>query len=349
MNLSVCIITKNEKEKLKKCLEAIKRYDCEIVVADTGSEDGSVKLAAEYTDKIFHFEWCDNFAKARNFVADKATNDWIFMIDTDEYITEFDVWCIEELIKSGREVVGRIKRKNIVSENGEERIVTEYISRVYRRSVFEFAGRIHEQLVSKEKGFGLKTQKLPITLLHDGYVGNAGDKKQKAERNIKLLLMDLQERADDTYLLYQLGKSYFMAGDYENALKYFDIGLGYDVNPKLEYVIDMVETYGYTLLKLKLYDEALRLYGVYEEFGDCADFKVLMGLIFMNNMMFEEAIKEFIGATKYSEARTTGANSFIAYYNAGVIRECLGDKDSARKYYEKCGNYEKAKLRLRQM
>ncbi len=347
MKLSVCIITKNEKQKLQKCLEAIKKYECEIVVVDTGSTDGSKELAAEYTAKVFDFEWCDNFAMARNFAADKACNDWIFMIDTDEYITSFDVKCIAEMIDSGKEFVGRVKRDNILLEDGEERIVTEYISRLYRKSKYEYTGRIHEQIIDKVKMYEFDYCDLPITLLHDGYAGVAVDKKKKAERNIRLLMLDFKERPDDTYVLYQLGKSYFMAEDYENALKFFDMALGYDVNPRLEYVIDMVETYGYTLLNLKMYETALNLYGVYEEFGNCADFKILMGLIFMNNMMFDRAVEEFLSATKYKDARTIGANSFIAYYNAGVIKECLGDVKTAKEYYEKCGAYEKARARLR--
>ncbi len=346
MNVSVCIITKNEREKLHKCLSAIKDYDCEIVVVDTGSTDGTKEMAAEFTENIYDFRWCDNFATARNFAADKATNDLILMIDSDEYVTEFDIARVMKVIAKHPQALGRIKRNNVINDNGEERIVNEYISRVYRKSEFEYEGRIHEQLVDKQRTYEYENYELPITVLHDGYSGDVQDKRAKAERNIKLLLLDLEERPDDTYVLYQLGKSYYMAADYENALEYFDIALGYDVNPKLEYVIDMVETYGYTLLNLKMYDVALQLYGVYKEFGDCADFKILMGLIFMNNMMFDEAVKEFLGATKYSDARTVGANSFIAYYNAGVIKECLGDKALAKEYYLKAGEYPKAKARL---
>ena len=66
----------------------------------------------------------------------------------------------------------------------------------------------------------------------------------------------------------------------------------------------------------------------------------------MNNMMFDKAIQEFLSATKYGEARTVGANSFIAYYNAGVVEECLGHKGKALEYYTKAGNYEKAKKRI---
>ena len=48
MNLSVCIITKNEALKLKKCLASLKRYDVEIVVVDTGSTDETLQIIEEY-------------------------------------------------------------------------------------------------------------------------------------------------------------------------------------------------------------------------------------------------------------------------------------------------------------
>ena len=146
--------------------------------------------------------------------------------------------------------------------------------------------------------------------------------------------------------MYQLGKSFYMAGDYLGAVRYFELALGYDLDPKLEYVIDMVETYGYALLNSGQTETALLLESVYEEFGDSADFQFLMGLIYMNNEQFENAVAEFLKAVKHAHARADGANSYLAYYNAGVIRECLGDKKQAIKFYRKCGTYAKAVQRL---
>ena len=57
MNISVCIITKNEAHYLRECLSCLKKYPFEIVVTDTGSEDDSVTAAKEYTDKVFFYEW----------------------------------------------------------------------------------------------------------------------------------------------------------------------------------------------------------------------------------------------------------------------------------------------------
>ena len=69
-----------------------------------------------------------------------------------------------------------------------------------------------------------------------------------------------------------------MAGDYSQACVWFDKGLSYDLNPKLEYVIDMVETYGYALINSGQEQEAIFFENIYEEFGNTADFQFLMGL-----------------------------------------------------------------------
>ncbi|MBQ3545290.1 MAG: glycosyltransferase family 2 protein [Lachnospiraceae bacterium] len=355
MNLSVCIITKNECVKLRKCLESLRKYDWEIVVVDTGSGDDTVKMAKEYTDSIYYFEWCNDFAKAKNYAISKAKNDLVMVIDSDEYIKNFDVNKFCSIISKMdiKNSVGRIYRINEFVRGKEEIENNEYINRIFDRRYFCYFGRIHEQIVRIEdvnKAFSEHSSYLTflteISILHDGYNGSEEQLKEKAKRNLNILLEEYECNKDDTYILYQIGKSYYMSGEYINAIKYYELALGYDVNPKLEYVIDMIESYGYALINTEQAEVALSFVNIYDEFGDSADFKFLMGLIFMNNMMFDEAIDEFIKATKYKTVRTTGKNSYLAYYNAGVINECLGRKEEAKKFYKKCGDYNKAKTRL---
>lgn len=123
-----------------------------------------------------------------------------------------------------------------------------------------------------------------------GYCLNDDERKVKAERNIKLLVNRLDElktmsqeseEQEIPYILYQLGKSYYMEKEYVKACDYFSKGLSYDLDTKLEYVIDMVETYGYAMLNSGAEKEAMSFVNIYDEFGDSADFKFLMGLIYM--------------------------------------------------------------------
>lgn len=57
----------------------------EIIVCDTGSTDKTVEIAKNYA-KVVHFDWCDDFSKARNYAKSFATHDWILSIDCDEVL-----------------------------------------------------------------------------------------------------------------------------------------------------------------------------------------------------------------------------------------------------------------------
>ena len=83
-----------------------------------------------------------------------------------------------------------------------------------------------------------------IERLDTGKEGSAICEIECAPDSEHVVSRNAEERKEQIpYLLYQLGKSHYMAGDYSQACVWFDKGLSYDLNPKLEYVIDMVETY----------------------------------------------------------------------------------------------------------
>lgn len=350
-NLSICIITKNEAHKLEKCLRCAKKLGAEIVVADTGSTDNTLEVAEQYADIVGYFTWCDHFAKAKNYAASLASHDWILTVDSDEYIREFDLQELERFIQGKTDVRGEVFRKNLFKRDGDERASTTWIPRLYHRKVFGYQGRIHEQLRrldGREEDY-IVVKKLHLTMDHDGYEGTKEERSAKAKRNEKLLLLDLEEFGENPYTLFNLGKSCFMAHEYAKAADYFSRGLEFDLDPRIEYVIDMVETYGYALLNSGQADVALGLESVYDTFGNTADFVCMMGLVYMNNGLIEQAVEQFQRAARMPEGRVAGVNSYVPNYNLGVIYECLGRTKEAEAYYRKCGNYGKARERLRQL
>ena len=121
------------------------------------------------------------------------------------------------------------------------------------------------------------------------------------------------------------------------------------VDPRAEYVQMMVIGYGYALLHLKRYDEALQFQNIYEEFGGTADFVCLMGLIYLRKGMIVQAMAEFLKATTFETARTEGANSFIPIFNMGCINEVLGEREAAVSHYKRCGSFRPALDRLREL
>lgn len=88
MTISLCMIVKNEEKILDRCLSCVADLVDEIIVVDTGSTDRTKEIAAGYTDKIYDFQWVDDFAAARNYAFSKATGDYIYSADADEVLDE---------------------------------------------------------------------------------------------------------------------------------------------------------------------------------------------------------------------------------------------------------------------
>ena len=350
--ISVCIIAKNEEKHIEECFKHLMPYGFEIVLVDTGSTDRTVELARKYTDRIFHFEWCNDFSAARNFAMQKASHDWILSIDCDEYLEPINLSSLDKCMKSHPTAAGRIIQRNRFTENGQTAYERVRITRFVNRRYFHFEGIIHEQLVPINSPNGASpaikyVYDAPIEVFHVGYDGTEEEMRAKSNRNIALLEHELETRGADPYIYFQLAQSYRKLHDYEKAFYYFDLGLAMDVDPNLDYVQTMVESYGYTLLDLKRGKDALNLLGVYEEFSKRADFVFLMGLIYMNNGLLDESVKEFQKATTIEEFAVDGINSYKAYYNIGVIYECTGHIEEAKAAYRKCGGYEPARKRLK--
>ena len=204
---------------------------------------------------------------------------------------------------------------------------------------------IHEQ-VKPIDGSEPNYFHIPISFYHEGYV-TPETAAEKAQRNLDLLLIDLDKNGPDPYTYFQIGQSYTALKQSEKACHFYGLALEFDLNPRHEYVRTLVESYGYALLDQRRYEEALQFVNIYDEFTTRADFPFLMGLIYMNNALFDAAITEFKKATTMKEFAVAGVNSYSAYYNIGVIYECSGNPDKARTYYRKCGDYAPAVARLR--
>jgi hypothetical protein len=61
--LSVAVVTLNEEERLRACLESVVWAD-ELVVVDAGSSDKTVAIAREFTDRVLFRAW-DGYADER--------------------------------------------------------------------------------------------------------------------------------------------------------------------------------------------------------------------------------------------------------------------------------------------
>jgi len=252
------------------------------------------------------------------------------------------------MIKQYPKAVGMLSRRNHYEMNGTDSVYTDDVERFFHRDFFHYEAIIHEQVRAKN-GQPFQRVKIPLAVEHCGYNGTYEELQKKAARNNELLLKMLEKNPTDPYLYFQLGQSYNMLRDDEKACYYYGKGLEYDVDPRAEYVQMMVIGYGYCLLHLERYEEALQFQNIYDEFATTADFVCLMGLIYLRTGHVLPAMKEFLKATTFETARTEGANTYIPTFNMGCVNEVMGNTADAIALYKKCGDFKPALDRLREL
>lgn len=146
---SLCMIVKNEEKVIDRCLRSLAPYMDEIIVVDTGSVDRTKEIARKYTNQIYDFVWTGSFADARNYAASKATQEYIYTADADEYLEiseQRKLQDLKALLLPEIEIV-----QMLYCTPSEDNIVynfdKEYRPKLYRRQrEFVWIDPIHETL-----------------------------------------------------------------------------------------------------------------------------------------------------------------------------------------------------------
>src|SRR5271165_7533594 len=98
--LTVCIVAQNEERNLPRLLKSVQGIADEIVVVDGGSTDRTREIAREFGARVYERAFTDH-ADQKNFAAFLSSNDWIFLLDADEEISEE----LQESMQGWKEVV----------------------------------------------------------------------------------------------------------------------------------------------------------------------------------------------------------------------------------------------------
>lgn len=224
--LSIGLIVKNEEKTLAKCLESLRplleSLPSELIITDTGSTDQTVQIAEKYTDRIIRFDWCGDFAAARNTGLQASRGEWFLYLDGDEWFG--DVAEIIEFFKSrecDRYGTASYIQRNYTDMTGES-YNDFHTCRIFRmHEGIHFQNRIHEDITRV-----LPTKMLGSYVHHYGYVfANQAQKEAKRERNVRLLLEELEENKQNLKAYAQLSAQLLGDGEYEKAIFYARKGL----------------------------------------------------------------------------------------------------------------------------
>lgn len=145
--VSVCIITLNEEQNIRECLESVRWVD-EIVVIDSGSKDRTVPICEEFGARVYQQPF-KGFRDQKNDALDKVSHEWILTIDADERVTDSLRDEISTLIKSSSEIDGYfIPRINFygtkcIKHSGWH---PDYVLRLWKKSKGRWIGKnVHEK------------------------------------------------------------------------------------------------------------------------------------------------------------------------------------------------------------
>ncbi len=334
--VSVCIITKNEAAHLENCLAALQPFPFEVVVVDTGSSDHSKDVARQFTDKVFDYTWTDDFSAARNYAASCASHNIIFPIDTDEIITSLDWDALQSMLASHPKSVGYIRRLDYFEVNSEIRHYDVMIERIYDRRYYHYERPIHEVILPLSNT-AHTSYETSITIDHIGYLGNQEALQSKAERNLALLKAEVDKAPDDPYPYFQIGQSYMLMRNHQQACEYFKEALLRNPPPAESYTRVLVNNYGNALIDTDRPEDAIKLLSYYEYYDNNIDYLCMIGLSYMLLGQPLRALPEFVKALT---APTRDSNDpRVPSYYIGYIYEYYGKNDIARTHYQNCGDY----------
>lgn len=202
--LSVGMIVKNEERHLENCLKALKPFldsiQSELIIVDTGSEDATKEIAQRYTDKVYDFEWCNDFSAARNAGLQKARGEWFMFVDADEYLDD----DFSEMTKFFRfpEVNKKYNSASVIIRsytNSENKVYVDFLgSRIVRLlPETRFDGVIHECLPMPQPHGCFST-----VFHHYGYkYKTKAERNVKFKRNLELLRGEYEKNPDDLRIL----------------------------------------------------------------------------------------------------------------------------------------------------
>ena len=148
ITISLCMIVKNEEETIQRCLQSVMDIADEIIIVDTGSTDKTKEVVKNFTDKIYDFEWIDDFSAARNYSFSQATKDYIMWLDADDIILAEDVNSLKLLKETLDPSVDSVTMKYNVSfdEYGNVTLTYRRNRLVKREKNFIWIGFVHEYL-----------------------------------------------------------------------------------------------------------------------------------------------------------------------------------------------------------
>ncbi len=261
-SLGLAMIVKNGAETLQQCIRSVAGVTNQIVIADTGSSDGTPQLARELGAEVFDFPWQDDFAQARNAAIHALATDWVLIMDDDEELDPRARERIPALLNhaevknaevshagvggylailrnhipvrfgsGGHAAAIHSDDDTIARAKGGRAYADFAICRLFRRHPqIYYVGRVHEHVEPRIRALNLEVATGDFVIHHFGHLSSAAELRAKDEFYRKLGRLKVQDVPNDPEAWVELGlQEYEQFKNYSAGIECFEKALA--LNP----------------------------------------------------------------------------------------------------------------------
>lgn len=343
MTLSLCMIVKDEAERLAACLTSVKDFVDEMIVFDTGSKDDTIAIAEQAGAKVQTIEWTEDFAAARNRSLELATGAWILVLDADETLTTAGQTLLQRL-RAGDAISNQpldsVLAVNLLRhEVDAEQAPYSEVTRLFRnRADLRFQHPYHEtidgdveHILHAEPQWQVVSWP-EVAIAHRGYEAAAIAQRNKFARAEAIMAAYLANHPDDAYIGNKLGALYISAGQGERGCSLLERALASgQADASTTYELHYHLGIAYRQMKLLAiavdhYTKALS--------QPIAETLKIGARLNLGSLLL--ARKDYSGASAQFEQITHVAPNFApAYFNLGIVKRNIDDLEGAVSAYQR--------------
>jgi glycosyltransferase involved in cell wall biosynthesis len=309
------MIVKNEESTLERCLSSVKNMVDEIIIIDTGSTDNTINIARKFTDRIFSFKWIDDFAAARNESLRYATKEYILVLDADEYL-DHKVDLQSDLESNCDYYYVNIKNEVVLG-----RIFTHSTIRIFKNKInLKYENRLHEHIniVGNE---GKYTDGIAnIIIHHTGYTDERMKDKNKFNRNLKLMSLEVKDNPN-AFNLFNMGKTYYLVSEHTKAVEYLQ--RAYPLSLNRMFLPELLTILAQSLFEINKIEEGISiLKGGTVLFPNETEMRFTQGILYKKSEYFRDAELCFLDCIKLGDQGTIfaeGSGGYLSYLELSAL------------------------------
>lgn len=222
------MIVRNEAERLERCLASVAGFVDEMVVLDTGSDDGTAAIAAACGARVHHLPWPGDFAPARNHALELVKGDWVLVLDADEWLRPEARSPLRALMEQPQVLLINLLRQEV----GAAQSPFSSVSRLFRRHPAIRWSRLYHAMVDDSVALLLEQEPhwqvvacAEPAVVHEGYRPDLLAASGKAARLREAMEAELAARPGDPYACAKLGALEVSQGQRTKGIALLEQGL----------------------------------------------------------------------------------------------------------------------------